>query len=251
MLNINLLESLTLKCSCMKKPKTKGEDKEENDVDSKIYDVISKYNVSILQMPHNHEITNLYPNNGDVTLWNIFVIGSDKTYILADVRDPDSKIPNSNRLLNHQGINIIPDDLFKILDSIWDKTLLGKQLQFYMVWNDKLYFVNTYPFFNKRNYVIGAIMFMRKFESNQYKFTSIDNKRPSKDLISEKTNIPINTTTEIITDDFITCKIKEYMTQFTSQDSTSEQTFTSPFVFNSQLYNQMYTKSGKINFDQI
>ena len=46
-----------------------------------------------------------------------------------------------------------------------DKNFERKATQFYMVWNSKLYFVNTYPFFNGKNKVIGAILFMRGFET--------------------------------------------------------------------------------------
>ena len=110
------------------------------------------------------DIENLYPLTDHVELWNIFIVGNDKTYILANVNDPHILIPNINALPNKQAQNILPDELITVFNSIWSKTLTGKQLQFYMVWNGKLYFVNTYPFFNGKNVVIGAIMFMRAFE---------------------------------------------------------------------------------------
>ena len=62
-----------------------------------------------------------------------------------------------------------------VFDSVWTKTLQGKQLQFYMVWNSKLYFINTYPFFNGKGKVIGAILFMRAFETMpQTRFTTME-----------------------------------------------------------------------------
>ncbi len=245
MLNLNIFENINLDCICMGKPKIKNK---ETNLDNKLYDAIVKYNISILPVTPNYEMENLYPTNGDVSFWNIFIVGSDKTYILADVHDPDSNIPVSDRLLNHQAQNIIPNDLATVFDSIWDKTLLGKQLQFYMVWNDKLYFVNTYPFFNDRNKVIGAIMFMRKFEATHYKFTSLQDKsqvkhsriskqlptpRVSNDAAGLQTQTSTNNT---ISDTYITAKVKEYMTNFNSH-------IQSPFVHNSQAY----SRSGTVN----
>jgi hypothetical protein len=171
MLNFNVFENIDFNCFCFaRRKKSRGEE----DLDRKIYDVSREYKISILPIIPNFDIDNLYPLTDHVELWNIFIVGNDKTYILASVNDPHIVIPNSN-LTNHQAKNILPDELVKLLDGIWDKTLGGKQLQFYMVWNGKLYFINTYPFFNGKDKVIGAILFMRTFESMpETKFTTLD-----------------------------------------------------------------------------
>jgi sensor histidine kinase regulating citrate/malate metabolism len=100
-----------------------------------------------------------------VELWNIFVVGNDKTYILCSIKDPFISIPNSGDLINNQASGLIPADLERFLDTIWDRTLVGRQLQFYITWNGRLYFINTFPFFNGKKDVIGAILFMRAFET--------------------------------------------------------------------------------------
>jgi len=80
-----------------------------------------------------------------------------------------------DKLVNKQGNNLLPDELLTIFNSIWSKTLNGQQLQFYMVWNSKLYFINTYPFFNGKKHVIGAILFMRAFETMpEMRFATLD-----------------------------------------------------------------------------
>lgn len=160
MFNLNLFEALNLNFSCCQEPKVK-----EDDLDKKIYHVTREYKVSILPITPDFDIDNLYPLTDHVELWNIFIVGNDKTYILANIKDPHMVIPNSDQLENHQAKNILPDELEKILDAIWDQTLRGVKLQFYMVWNGKLYFVNTYPFRNGKGHIIGAIMFMRAFET--------------------------------------------------------------------------------------
>lgn len=164
MLNFNVFENIDLNCFCSAKKEMKKENSDK-ELDKKIYEVSREYKISILPITPNFDIENLYPLTDHVELWNIFIIGNDKTYISVNINDPHINIPNTGDLRNHQAKNILPDELSHLFDSIWDRTLQGKQLQFYMVWNGKLYFINTYPFFNGRSKVIGAILFMRTFES--------------------------------------------------------------------------------------
>jgi hypothetical protein len=168
MFNFNLFENIDLHFKCFR-----GSNTRENS-DQKLYDVSRKYKISILPITTTYDIENLYPITDHVELWNIFIIGNDKTYILAKVSDPHIQIPNYEQLPNKQGKNIIPDELIKVFDSVWDSTLSGAQLQFYLVWNSKLYFMNTYPFLNDKKKVIGAIMFMRAFMSMPPDMHSID-----------------------------------------------------------------------------
>ena len=164
--NFNLFENINL--SCFFGGRSKKVEKERRasiDMDKEIFKVSREYKISILPITQNFDIDNLYPLTDHVELWNIFIVGNDKTYILANVRDLHINIPNHDALPNHKGSNILPDELSKLFDTVWDKTLTGRQLQFYMVWNGKLYFINTYPFFNGARKVIGAILFMRAFET--------------------------------------------------------------------------------------
>ena len=163
MLNFNIFEKLHLNFFCFGS-KHKQMIKDEQ-IDKKIYESCKEQKITILPIAPNFDIENLYPITDHVELWNIFIIGNDKTYILAHVKDPFISIPNSDDLLNKQGQNILPDELVATFDGLWSKTLLGRQLQFYMAWNNHLYFVNTYPFFNGKNKVIGACLFMRSFDA--------------------------------------------------------------------------------------
>lgn len=194
MLNFNILESLQCVFGCFKssevddpestkanlptpKPHTtkKKQTAYDDGLDRKIYQVSREYKISILPIIPNFDIDNLYPLTDHVELWNIFIVGNDKTYILANINDPHICLPQADQLTNHKGNNILPEELTVVFDSVWGKTLTGRQLQFYMVWNGKLYFINTYPFFNGQNNVIGAILFMRAFETMpETRFETID-----------------------------------------------------------------------------
>lgn len=184
MLNINLLENLNFKFFCCG---AKSKVKEDEDLDRKIYHVSREYKISILPITPNFDIDNLYPLTDHVELWNIFIVGNDKTYILANVNDPHIYIPKADQLPNRQGQTLLPEELIIVLDTIWTKTLQGKQLQFYMVWNSKLYFINTYPFFNGKGKVIGAILFMRAFETMpETRFTALEG-----NMVPVKTSLDI------------------------------------------------------------
>jgi hypothetical protein len=165
MLNINLFENIDFNCFWGGGKKQKKNRRSSLDLDKEIYKVCKQYKISILPINPLFDIDNLYPLTDHVELWNIFIVGNDKTYILANVRDIHINIPNIEELPNHKSANILPDELAKMFDTLWDKTLTGKQLQFYMVWNGKLYFINTYPFYNGARKIIGAILFMRAFET--------------------------------------------------------------------------------------
>lgn len=147
----------------------------DEELDKRIYHVSREYKISILPITPNFDIDNLYPLTDHVELWNTFVVGNDKTYILACVNDPHIVIPRVGDLPNNQGKNMLPEELYIVFDTLWTKTLKGKQLQFYMVWNSKLYFMNTYPFFNGKGKVIGAILFMRAFDTMpETRFTTLE-----------------------------------------------------------------------------
>ena len=142
----------------------KREHRHPDAYDHAIYDVSHKYNISILPMTPDFDLDNLYSSTEMVGMWNTLIVGNDKTYILADIKDPHIRIPRIDRLLNKRGEQVLPNELVMLFDSLWNKTLSGKQLQFYMVWNGRLYFINTYPFSNGRGKVIGAVLFMRAYD---------------------------------------------------------------------------------------
>lgn len=137
-------------------------------LDRNIYAASHRHCINILPILPNFDIQNLYPITDAVEKWNILVVGSDKTYILASLKDPFIRMEPEDagdRLPNRQGHHVMPTELNAFFDPVWDKTLTGRQLQFYIIWNDRLYFINTYPFFNQGHDVIGAILFMRAFHA--------------------------------------------------------------------------------------
>lgn len=165
--NVNFVKNLKLKCACFSDDIAEVEE----DVRPSPYNQSSN-NLSIIPVSDTYHIDNLYPITDHVEFWNIFVVGNDKTYILANVKDPHIFLPHVEKLTNDRGNRILPPALMKMFDNIWTKTLTGVKLQFYMLWGGKLFFVNTYPFLNGNQLVIGAIMFMRAFDNAYIKDAS-------------------------------------------------------------------------------
>lgn len=242
MLNLNVFEALNCFFSCKK-------GSSNDDIDHKIYDAMTQHNISVLPTNQNNELDNLFPVNSVVDLWNIFVIGSDKTYIMVKVGDPDINIPHAAKLLNHQANNIVPNSLIHVFDMIWDKTLAGKQLEFCMVWNEKLYNVNTYPFYNGKNAVVGAIMFLRKYQPGTHQvFTTLDgvqvpvrggssndkDKISSKDRLSNPSGkfFQHSSSTNELTEAYISAKVHEYLALEKAQINSTQ------FLYPSKLYKE-------------
>lgn len=175
MFDFRIFENLKLSCfwgDSKKKEK-------EKQLEQRMYRVSTEYNISILPIQTDFDIDNLYPITDHVEVWNIFVIGNDKTYILANIKDPNIHVPNVEGLLNHKSENILPNELHQFFDTLWDTTLNGKQLQFYMLWNTRLYLLNSYPISNDKKKVIGACLFMRQFEPpRRLSLSQIEKKSP-------------------------------------------------------------------------
>ena len=172
MLNFNLFETLNVSCLCRKKGATVGDDEEdEGDLHSSLYRMARDYKISVLPVDSAFELSNLFPLTNHVERWNIMIVGKTKEYILASIKDPHTRIPSSN-MANRRGEEALPGELVQLFDALWTKTLSGKQLQFFLVWNSKLYLVNTYPLRNGAAVVIGAIMFMRAFAEHDSDWVS-------------------------------------------------------------------------------
>lgn len=128
-----------------------------------IYEYSKRNDILIIPLIREYNLDNLYPREDQVEQWNIFIVGQDKTYIQAKIRDPIFEI-NENKLLNTQGQDeeAVSPRFKEFLDKVWDNTLQDIQLQFFTYINSKLFLLNSYPFKNKENKVIGGICFIRE-----------------------------------------------------------------------------------------
>lgn len=142
-----------------------------------VLDTSKRFNITILPIKPHIIIKNLYPTTNMVEKWSTLIVGNDKTYILCNLNEGLKDVVDNKDLLNRQGLNILPNDLNLFLNSIFDMTLKNKKLQFFMIYKNKIYFVNTFPFTDDDDNkdVIGAICFIRAFEGMSHiKFNDQD-----------------------------------------------------------------------------
>jgi hypothetical protein len=160
---VSVVESLSFVFNCFGgEVRKKALLQRQFDAGKQLVDVGEKYNITTLPVMIGRELVDLYPPTNHVERWNVLIVGKNKNYILVNVKDLD--IPNENFLLNNKGDPFLPKEISDFFNHVWDKTLAGHELQFFMIWEGKTYFVNTYSFLNGIKEIIGAIMFMRRVE---------------------------------------------------------------------------------------
>ncbi len=133
-----------------------------------LFKVSKELKLSILPIDKKYELEDLYPLGNHVSQWNVFIIGKNKNYVLSSIGDEKCLMSQlkikSRELVDTTGSKVLPPEIFKLFNEMWELTLSGKQLQYYIVANTQLYLVNTYVSKNNNNKIIGASLFMRAFE---------------------------------------------------------------------------------------
>lgn len=189
---ISLINNLTFNCTGWFRDKKSRKNK---DAMESLYMVSHKYKLSILPISSTYELENLYPITDRVREWNTFVIGNDKTYILSNVGDKTTQLHSDivEQIVDTKGSGL-PEELFLFFDNVWDHTLKGNQLQFYIVLNGKLYLINTYCLHNRLNNVIGAVLFMRNFDTLPQAYSAMNHSvlRQSENDVLTSTNARLN-----------------------------------------------------------
>lgn len=128
-------------------------------IDKELYEYSKQNDILLIPLLNDYELNNLYPIMDEVEKWDIFIVGSDKTYILAKTRSFTNRI--NDGILNKKINDNIDNKFHDFLDKIWDRTLNGKNIQIFVYTRKTLYFLNSYSFRNQKNDIIGAICFIR------------------------------------------------------------------------------------------
>ena len=192
---MSIIDKINFNCFCAGRPKTKGKntidvptvskkagsfDIQENaamDADAfkknyktskKIIELGANHQLQILPVMRGKEITDLYPPTDQVHLWNTFVVGKKLNYIVANVNDLNIGVNDPKYLLNSKADNLMDDDIKRFFDHIWEETLSGVDLQFFMIKSGRTFFVNTYCLQNGNQQTIGGLCFIRNIETLPY-----------------------------------------------------------------------------------
>jgi hypothetical protein len=143
---------------------TKLEKQENENNILRIQALSNKHNISILPVVNSYEIQSLYPETNNTHTWSTFIIGKDKTYALTNKYDFNIE-SSFNKLFKRTGNGQLHEDLLEFFDPIWERTLKGQQLQFFMIYCSIIYFVNTFALRNDSYNIIGASMFVRSLDT--------------------------------------------------------------------------------------
>ena len=160
--------------NCVFPIKTKKKKKKEMEEDLKEKSSMYKdIKINIIPTPNNLKIHNLVFNNENLDKWNVFIIGNDKTYILAHIGDPF--YDNTNISIQGTKGEKLSEDISYFFNKVWTYTLNSYELQFLAFIGNKMFLINTFCFRTKyKKKIIGAIMLMRSYDQNvpnsKYKF---------------------------------------------------------------------------------
>lgn len=159
--------------------------KKNHFVDDELIQYTKQNDILLIPLVKHYHLDNLYPVQDEVESWNIFIIGNDKTYILA--KCPDFKQDIDENILNTKGISM-NKRIFNFLDMIWDKTLTNNQeIQTFIYTNGSLFLLNTYQIKNKSSAVIGAICFMRHaglIDKSIFNYNQVEDMKEFHNLVS-------------------------------------------------------------------
>ena len=152
-------------------------------IKQRLFDYSKKNDIILIPLLKEYSLDNLYPIGDEVHKWSIFIVGNDKTYILAKTTHFIEKI--NNDILNKKTYNGMNIKMYNFLDQIWDLTLKGTNLQLFVYTESTLFLLNSYSMLNEKGQVIGATCFMRDagvidkkiFDVNNEKMSGSNNKK--------------------------------------------------------------------------
>jgi hypothetical protein len=134
----------------------------ENYAKKKIVDRGKEFNVIVLPIEKNIQLEDIFPKTNHVEEWNIFIIGKGKNYILANIKSLGIDVIHTDKILNTKGLHTLPEELINFLDSVWDETLKGTSMQFFIIVKSITYLCNSFPLQTSAKNNIGALLFIRK-----------------------------------------------------------------------------------------
>jgi hypothetical protein len=129
---------------------------------NKVYELKELF---VIPIDSKYDIDNLYPSTDRVHMWNIFAIGSDKSYIFVRANDDPCEVFKTSLKENNHAMSDSTNSLLRFMDDTWKHVLDGHSLHVYLFLIHTLYLVSAFPIVNGRQNVIGGMMFMRRVSS--------------------------------------------------------------------------------------
>lgn len=131
----------------------------------KIIDKAKEFNIILLPIEKHIQLDDIFPKENHVEEWNIFIIGKSKNYILANIKSLGLDEDLRDKIVNTKGLHALPEELVTFLDSVWEETLKGTSMQFFIIVKSVTYLCNSFPLQTTAKNSIGALLFVRKMNS--------------------------------------------------------------------------------------
>lgn len=152
----SIIENINITFNCFKNSTIEKENRR------KFIGNAKKFNIIILPVDKSFNLENLFPPGNNVEEWNIFIIGNDKKYILSEINTLGIEKYNKFDVINTKGLTSLPEELVEFLESVWEETLKGINMQFFIICKSITYLCNSYVLQNEKRITIGAVLFIRK-----------------------------------------------------------------------------------------
>jgi hypothetical protein len=106
-------------------------------------------------------LNDIFPRTNHVAEWSVYIIGKNKRLVVSQ----DNLQLSDVDMLNKKYDSVLEGKNGEFFDTVFDMIVNGHESQFILVYQDRMYFANTYSFRNENKEVIGGILFIRLYSS--------------------------------------------------------------------------------------
>lgn len=149
------------KCICFSKSKNRHQEKQKKFYEDKLINLQRENHVKVLPFLSFLPLSDIFPATNHVAEWSVYIIGKNKRLVVSQ----DNLQLSDVDMLNKKYDAVLDGKNGEFFDTVFDMIVNGHETQFILVYQDRMYFANTYSFKNENGTVIGGILFIRLYSS--------------------------------------------------------------------------------------
>lgn len=148
------------KCNCFLN-KSKQDKKNKEFYEKRLMSLQKDNDVKVLPFLSFLPLTDIFPKTNHVAEWSVYIIGRNKRLVVSQ----DNLQLSDIDMLNKKYDSVLEGKNGEFFDTVFEMIIHGHESQFILVYQDRMYFANTYSFRNENKAVIGGILFIRLYSS--------------------------------------------------------------------------------------
>ena len=148
-------------CICFINKEKRKRQKTKEFYEEKLINLQKENNIKVLPFLTFLPLTDIFPATNHVADWSVYIIGKNKRLVVSQ----DNLQLSDVVMLNKKYDAVLDGKNGEFFDTVFDMIVNGHETQFILVYQDRLYFANTYSFKNENGSVIGGILFIRLYSS--------------------------------------------------------------------------------------